>query len=67
MGDLEAVGLLGRFSRFKRDLDGYHDVVIYDGKPFFRDDIIIALDPNSRKVVSKRRGRIYRLMNVDRP
>jgi hypothetical protein len=67
MGDLEALRLLGRYSRFEKDFDGYHYVVVYEGKLFFRDDIILTLDPSSRKVISKRRGRIYRFLSVDCP
>ena len=65
MGDLEILNLLGRYSRFERDFDGYHFVMVFEGKYFLRDDIILTFDPRSRRLVSKSRGRIYRIISVD--
>lgn len=65
MEDLEVFNLLGRYSRFERAFDGYHFVMVYEGKYFLRDDIILTFDPRSRKLVSKERGKIFRILAVD--
>jgi len=65
MEDLEVLNLLGRYSRSVRAFDGYHFVMVYEGRYFLRDDIILTFDPRSRKLVSKQRGKLIHILSVD--
>ena len=65
MKESDILKSLGRYSRIDRALpsDGGCIRVVYNGKPFFRDDIILLFNPKTKVLMSKERARTYNFIN----